>query len=115
MEDYRPDQNPWPDSVPWVLPSPNMGWMKNVPAVTAALFFWKEQKSQKARGTVFPLKAFGFPGMNTESILKLMNKSAPEWMKGCILKEEFFQPVFDKFQNQKLAPPFGFTPKKTFL
>ena len=60
-------------------------------------------KISEARGTVFPLKAFGFPGMNTQMVLQEMIKLAPQWLKGCILREEFFQPVFDKFQNQNCS------------
>lgn len=98
MKNYQPEKTPWPD-LPWVLPSPNMVDEECARCYSGTVLL-EGTKVSEARGTVFPLKAFGFPDMNTEPILKLMNKLAPEWIKGCALKEEFFQPVFDKFQSQ---------------
>lgn len=99
MNTYEPEKKAWPYKLPWVLPSPNMVDEECARCYSGTVLL-EGTKVSEARGTVFPLKAFGFPDMNTESILKLMNKLAPEWIKGCVLKEEFFQPVFDKFHNQ---------------
>ncbi len=99
MKNYQPEKKPWPDNLIWVLPSPNMVDEECARCYSGTVLL-EGTKVSEARGTVFPLKAFGFPDMNTEHILKLMNELAPEWIKGCALKEEFFQPVFDKFQSQ---------------
>ena len=99
MKNYQPEKTPWPDHFPWVLPSPNMVDEECVRCYSGTVLLEGTNVSE-ARGTVFPLKAFGFPDMNTEAILKSMFKMAPQWLKGCVLREEFFQPVFDKFQNK---------------
>ena len=99
MKNYQPEKKAWPDAFPWVLPSPNMVDEECVRCYSGTVLL-EGTKVSEARGTVFPLKAFGFPGMNTQAILKSMSKLAPQWLKGCVLREEFFQPVFDKFQNQ---------------
>ena len=97
MKGYHPRS--WPKDLPWVLPSPNM-----VDAECARMYsgtvLLEGTHISEARGTVFPLKAFGIPDMNASSVLKLMQKLAPDWLQGCILREEFFQPTFDKFKNQ---------------
>ncbi len=99
MKNYQPEKEPWPAGFPWVLPSPNMVDEECARCYSGTVLL-EGTKISEARGTVFPLKAFGFPGMNTKNILKSMTKMAPQWLKGCVLREEFFQPVFDKFQNQ---------------
>ena len=98
MKNYQPEKKAWPD-LPWVLPSPNMVDEECARCYSGTVLL-EGTKISEARGTVFPLKAFGFPNMKTQDILKLMTELAPEWIRGCVLKEEFFQPVFDKFQNQ---------------
>ncbi len=99
MKNYHPEKQAWPDSLPWVIPSPNMVDEECARCYSGTVLL-EGTKISEARGTVFPLKAFGFPDMNTKAILKSMNHLAPHWLKGCALREEFFQPVFDKFQNQ---------------
>ena len=99
MQNYQPEKKAWPADFPWVLPSPNMVDEECVRCYSGTVLL-EGTKVSEARGTVFPLKAFGFPGMNTKAILKSMAEWEPEWMRGCVLKEEFFQPVSDKFQKQ---------------
>ena len=99
MQNYHPEIKAWPTDFPWVPPSPNMVDEECARCYSGTVLL-EGTKVSEARGTVFPLKAFGFPGMNAEAILKLMYKQAPHWLKGCILRKEYFQPVFDKFQNQ---------------
>ena len=102
MKNYQPEVKPWPENFPWVPPSPNMVDEECARCYSGTVLL-EGTKISEARGTVFPLKAFGFPGMNTQNVLRLMAQLAPRWLKGCILKEEFFQPVFDKFQNQNCS------------
>ncbi len=99
MKDYFPTKTPWPLELPWVLPSPNMvdGECALYYSGTVLL---EGTNISEARGTVFPLKAFGFPGMKVEDILLLMWETKPEWLGGFVLRKEFFKPQFDKFQNQ---------------
>ena len=102
MNNYQPTKEPWPKQLTWVLPSPNMTDEECARCYSGTVLLEGTTVSE-ARGTTFPLKAFGFPGMQAETILKLMQKTAPQWLKGCILRSEFFKPVFDKFQNQNCS------------
>ena len=99
MENYQPLQEPWPKNLLWVLPSPNMVDEECVRCYSGTVLLEGTFVSE-ARGTVFPLKAFGFPGMNSHAVLDLMQKIAPAWLKGCALRAVSFKPVFDKFENQ---------------
>ncbi len=99
MQNYQPEKNPWPNNFAWVCPSPNMVDEECTRCYTGTVLLEGTTISE-ARGTVFPLKAFGFPKMDTKLILKKMAQYAPHWMAGCQLREEFFKPMFDKFQNQ---------------
>ena len=101
MQNYQPKKEAWPSDFPWVLPSPNMVDEECARCYSGTVLL-EGTKVSEARGTVFPLKAFGFPGMNTKNILVSMTKMAPQWVKGCVLREESFQPVFDKFQKSSL-------------
>ena len=102
MNNYQPTKQPWPKELTWALPSPNMTDEECARCYSGTVLL-EGTKVSEARGTTFPLKAFGFPGMQTETILKLMQKTAPQWLKGCTLRSEFFKPVFDKFQNQNCS------------
>ena len=99
MQGYSPEQQAWPKLMPWVLPSPNMVDQECARCYSGTVLLEGTNVSE-ARGTVFPLKAFGVPGMPTKAILKKMGKLAPNWLKGLALREVFFQPVFDKHQGQ---------------
>ena len=110
MRDYQ--MKDWPFDLPWVLPSPNMV-DEECTRIYSGTVLLEGTHISEARGTVFPLKAFGIPDMDASSVLKLMQKLAPEWLQGCALRIEFFKPVFDKFKNQTCSsiriyavPPF---------
>ena len=99
MENYNPQVQPWPVGQPWVLPSPNMVDEECVHCYSGTVLLEGTRVSE-ARGTVFPLKAFGFPGMDARRILKLMQDRAPQWLGSCVLRPESFQPTFDKFRGE---------------
>ena len=99
MSQYFPAQTPWPSQLPWILPSPNMVDRECALCYSGTVLLEGTNISE-ARGTVFPLKAFGFPEMKVEDILWLMWKTKPQWLKGCVLRKEFFIPQFDKWAKQ---------------
>jgi len=98
MNNYHPKNNPWPIQH-WLMPSPNMVDEECARCYSGTVLL-EGTKVSEARGTTFPLKAFGFPGMKTKTVLTNMVKMAPEWLKSCVLREEFFKPTFDKFKDQ---------------
>ena len=113
MNNYFPSKEPWPTELTWVLPSPNMTDEECARCYSGTVLLEGTQISE-ARGTTFPLKAFGFPEMRAETILKLMQKTKPEWLKGCTLRCEFFKPIFDKFQNQNCSAIRIYTDKISY-
>ncbi len=100
MKDYFPAVRPWPKSLVWTLPSPNMVDVECA-RIYGGTVLLEGTFVSEARGTVFPLKAFGFPGMKAGPVLEKMHTLCPRWLKGCRLRVEFFKPVFDKFKNQR--------------
>ena len=102
MQNYDPNICPWPKNLAWTLPSPNMVDEECARCYSGTVLLEGTLVSE-ARGTVFPLKAFGFPNMKTKNILDAMLNLESNWLKACKLKEEFFIPMFDKYQGQECS------------
>ena len=54
----------------------------------------------EGRGTTRPLELFGAPDMDAQEVLAYMQKTAPQWLNGCILRTCWFEPTFHKHQGQ---------------
>ena len=99
MEGWQPEAGPgfgWPlESRSWVNPSPNAPnlWMARAYAGTVML---EGTNLSEGRGTTRPLELFGAPDIDAKRVMKDMHALAPEWLKGCILRECWFQPTFHK-------------------
>jgi uncharacterized protein YbbC (DUF1343 family) len=50
----------------------------------------------EGRGTTRPLELFGAPDIEPRVLLKKMESLAPEWLRGCRLRECWFEPTFHK-------------------
>jgi uncharacterized protein YbbC (DUF1343 family) len=50
----------------------------------------------EGRGTTRPLELFGAPDIDAHSLLREMQRLAPEWLTGCRLRECWFEPTFHK-------------------
>ena len=50
----------------------------------------------EGRGTTRPLELFGAPDIDARAIIAEMRALAPEWLKGCVLRECWFEPTFHK-------------------
>ncbi len=103
MEDYKPDEGPgfgWPlYERTWVNPSPNAPnlWMARAYAGTVML---EGATLSEGRGTTRPLELFGAPDIDARAVIANMQKLAPHWLKGCRLRECFFEPTFHKHVKQ---------------
>lgn len=103
MEGYKPDEGPgfgWPlYERAWVNPSPNAPnlWMARAYAGTVML---EGATLSEGRGTTRPLELFGAPDIDARAIIANMQKLAPHWLKGCRLRECFFEPTFHKHVKQ---------------
>ena len=103
MEGYQPNAAPghgWPiGERTWVNPSPNAPnlWMARAYAGTVML---EGATLSEGRGTTRPLELFGAPDIDARAVIAEMQRIAPQWLKGCILRECWFEPTFHKHMKQ---------------
>jgi uncharacterized protein YbbC (DUF1343 family) len=103
MEGYDPNAAPgfgWPiGERTWVNPSPNAPnlWMARAYAGTVML---EGATLSEGRGTTRPLELFGAPDINARHVIAEMQRLAPEWLKGCLLRDCWFEPTFHKHMKQ---------------
>jgi uncharacterized protein YbbC (DUF1343 family) len=50
----------------------------------------------EGRGTTRPLELFGAPDIDARALIAEMRALAPQWLKGCVLRECWFEPTFHK-------------------
>jgi uncharacterized protein YbbC (DUF1343 family) len=99
MEGWRPDAPPgfgWPlGERVWVNPSPNAPnlWMARAYAGTVMV---EGTTLSEGRGTTRPLELFGAPDIDARCLLAEMYALAPHWLRGCTLRECWFEPTFHK-------------------
>jgi uncharacterized protein YbbC (DUF1343 family) len=79
----------------WVNPSPNAPnvFMARCYAGTVML---EGTRLSEGRGTTRPLELFGAPDIEPRVLLDAMRSIAPEWLRGCRLRECWFEPTFHK-------------------
>ena len=106
MEGWEPARAPgygWPlDERTWVNPSPNAPnlWMARCYAGTVML---EGTTLSEGRGTTRPLELFGAPDLEPRALLAKMGSLAPEWLRGCRLRECWFEPTFHKHAGKLCA------------
>jgi uncharacterized protein YbbC (DUF1343 family) len=99
MEGYGVDQAPgygWPlGERTWINPSPNAPnlWMARAYAGTVML---EGTTLSEGRGTTRPLELFGAPDIDGRKVITEMHALAPQWLKGCVLRDCWFEPTFHK-------------------
>ena len=54
----------------------------------------------EARGSTRPLEMIGAANIDHYKILKKMNEKYSDWLKGCVLRECYFEPTFQKFKGE---------------
>jgi uncharacterized protein YbbC (DUF1343 family) len=105
MEGWQPDAAPgfgWPlGERAWINPSPNAPnlWMARAYAGTVML---EGTTLSEGRGTTRPLELFGAPDIDGRAIIAEMERLAPHWLQGCVLRDCAFEPTFHK-HNGKLC------------
>ncbi|MDE2488430.1 MAG: DUF1343 domain-containing protein [Alphaproteobacteria bacterium] len=103
MEGWRPDEGPgygWPlGQRVWVNPSPNAPnlWMARAYPGSVML---EGATLSEGRGTTRPLELFGAPDIDARAIIAEMQALAPDWLKGCTLRDCWFEPTFHKHVGQ---------------
>jgi uncharacterized protein YbbC (DUF1343 family) len=102
MEGYEPDAAPghgWPlGQRTWINPSPNAPnlWMARAYAGTVML---EGATLSEGRGTTRPLELFGAPDIDARKVIDEMRALAPQWLRGCSLRDIWFEPTFHKHVN----------------
>ena len=103
MRNWQPEASPgfgWPlGERTWINPSPNAPnlWMARAYAGTVML---EGATLSEGRGTTRPLEIFGAPDIDARAIIADMHALAPHWLRGCKLREIWFEPTFHKHAGQ---------------
>ena len=106
MEGWDPSREPgygWPlGQRAWVNPSPNAPnlWMARCYPGTVLL---EGTNLSEGRGTTRPLESFGAPDLETRALLRRMEALAPGWIRGCRLRDCWFEPTFHKHAGKLCA------------
>ncbi|MBQ1657356.1 MAG: DUF1343 domain-containing protein, partial [Rhodocyclaceae bacterium] len=109
MRGWRPGAAPgygWPmvadDWRAWVNPSPNAATL-NMARAYAGTVMLEGTTLSEGRGTTRALELFGAPDIDAHRLLADMRQMAPEWLRGCLLRECWFEPTFHKHAGQLCA------------
>lgn len=103
MEGWEPQAGPgygWPLSErSWINPSPNAPNVSMTRAYAGTVMLEGATLSE-GRGTTRPLELFGAPDIDARAVIAEMRAFAPQWLKGCVLRDIWFQPTFHKHVGQ---------------
>ena len=116
MKGYDPLKKPnfgWPAQLTWINPSPNAPNL-NMARVYPGSVMLEGTTLSEGRGTTRPLELFGAPDLDLVRIQNQMKKIAPQWMKGALLRECFFEPTFHKHQGKTCHGIHIHTDHKTY-
>ena len=93
----------WPlDERTWVNPSPNAASLSMARCFAGTVMLEGTTLSE-GRGTTRPLELFGAPDIDARALRATMEKLAPEWLRGCRLRECWFEPTFHKHVGRLCA------------
>ena len=99
MEGWKPGKAPgfgWPDNRVWINPSPNAANL-NMARAYAGTVMLEGTTLSEGRGTTRPLEVlFGAPDVDAAGVFAEMKRLAPMWLRGCHLRESWFEPTFHK-------------------
>ncbi|MDR2839397.1 MAG: DUF1343 domain-containing protein [Azonexus sp.] len=99
MTGWQPEAAPghgWPQGERlWLNPSPNAPGLGMARAYPGTVMLEGTTLSE-GRGTTRPLEMFGAPDLDAAAVLAAMRALAPDWLKGCVLRDCWFEPTFHK-------------------
>lgn len=102
MQGYAISKKPghgWPQDLVWVNPSPNAPTLNMARAYPGTVLIEGTTLSE-GRGTTRALELIGAADVDFAKVHALMRKKAPQWMKGVLIRDCFFEPTFHKFQGK---------------
>ncbi|KHL26011.1 hypothetical protein PK98_05495 [Croceibacterium mercuriale] len=96
---WQPGTGPgfgWPEDRVWINPSPNAATL-NMARAYAGTVMLEGANLSEGRGTTRALEVlFGAPDIDARAVLQEMQRRAPDWLRGCALRECWFTPTFHK-------------------
>ncbi|HEX6174059.1 MAG TPA: DUF1343 domain-containing protein [Candidatus Binatia bacterium] len=99
MDNWQPSIEPgfgWPlGERSWVNPSPNAPNLSMARCYAGTVMLEGTTLSE-GRGTTRPLELLGAPDLKPRDLLAMMDSLAPQWMRGCRLRDCWFEPTFHK-------------------
>lgn len=99
MTGWQPGHAPgfgWPEDRVWINPSPNAASL-NMARAYAGTVMLEGTTLSEGRGTTRPLEVlFGAPDIDAKAVLTEMQGIAPLWLRGCAIRECWFEPTFHK-------------------
>src|SRR5512139_314890 len=99
MNSWMPATGPgygWPlGERSWVNPSPNAPSLSMARCYAGTVMLEGTTLSE-GRGTTRPLEIFGAPDVEPRELMTSMQQLAPQWLRGCRLRECWFEPTFHK-------------------
>jgi len=106
MAGWKPARAPgygWPlNERAWVNPSPNAANLSMARCYAGTVMLEGTTLSE-GRGTTRPLERFGAPDLDPRAVIAAMESLAPQWMRGCRLRECWFEPTFHKHAGKLCA------------
>ena len=106
MEGWQPTVAPgygWPISErAWVNPSPNASTLSMARCYAGTVMLEGTTLSE-GRGTTRPLELFGAPDIEARALIAEMTALAPDWTRGCRLRDCSFEPTFHKHAGKLCA------------
>lgn len=106
MEGWKPRAGPgygWPlGSRAWVNPSPNAASLSMARCYPGTVMLEGTTLSE-GRGTTRPLEVLGAPDMEPKELISTMANLSSEWLRGCRLRECWFEPTFQKHAGKLCA------------
>ena len=106
MEGWQTEKGPgygWPvGERSWVNPSPNAPNLSMARCYAGTVLLEGTTLSE-GRGTTRPLEIFGAPDIEPRKLLAKMESLAPDWLRGCRLRQCWFEPTFHKHAGKLCA------------
>jgi uncharacterized protein YbbC (DUF1343 family) len=106
MEGWKPHAAPgygWPlGSRAWVNPSPNAASLSMARCYPGTVMLEGTTLSE-GRGTTRPLEVLGAPDMEPKELISTMENLSSGWLRGCRLRECWFEPTFQKHAGKLCA------------
>ena len=106
MEGWQPARAPgygWPQNErAWVNPSPNASTLSMARCYAGTVMLEGTTLSE-GRGTTRPLELFGAPDIDARALIAEMTALAPDWTRGCRLRDCSFEPTFHKHAGKLCA------------